>query len=223
MIETKIQFSDPELRLMCDAEIILTKNKILEKVKCILEEVQVRMMEAVAGNEEWKNHLIFQKPPKISKGENYLGLPYLILDYPRNFGQNETFAIRTMFWWGRFFSSTLHVSGHYYLPVKETVSNLHSSLAANFYYLNNGDDPWQHHFEEDNFTAVNRMNKEEFMMRLHTRPHIKIAAKWPVNEVHLAANELFKSWEFLLANTGFIHPSGEKDLLPDGPKVGSGL
>ena len=40
---------------------------------------------------------------KISRGENYRGLPYLILDYPAYFSQKDIFAFRTMFWWGHFF------------------------------------------------------------------------------------------------------------------------
>ena len=32
--------------------------------------------------------------PKISKGENYKGLPYVMLDYPRCFGKTDIFAIR---------------------------------------------------------------------------------------------------------------------------------
>ncbi|UYQ93351.1 hypothetical protein MKQ68_25030 [Chitinophaga horti] len=48
---------------------------------------------------------------KISKGERYRDLPYVILDYPRYFKGNNIFAIRTLFWWGRCFSLTLHLSG----------------------------------------------------------------------------------------------------------------
>ena len=50
---------------------------------------------------------------KISKGEN-MGLPWVMLDYPRLFGQEDVLAIRTMFWWGHCFSVTLHLKGRYY-------------------------------------------------------------------------------------------------------------
>ena len=57
------------------------------------------------------NLAIVQSTPKIAKGENYLQLPYVLLDYPRCFDKENIFAIRTMFWWGNFFSITLHLSG----------------------------------------------------------------------------------------------------------------
>jgi hypothetical protein len=58
--------------------------------------------------------------PKISKGDQYKGLPWVMLDYPRVFGKEDVFAIRTMFWWGHCFSVTLHLKGKYlrlYMPV----------------------------------------------------------------------------------------------------------
>ena len=58
--------------------------------------------------------------PKISKGEKYKGLPWVMLDYPRIFGKEDIMAIGTRFWWGHYFSVTLHLKGGYlrtYLPV----------------------------------------------------------------------------------------------------------
>ncbi|HVG40775.1 MAG TPA: hypothetical protein VM888_04110 [Chitinophagaceae bacterium] len=221
MLETKVQFSDPELQLMCDAELILTKNKIIEKVKYLLEGVQRQMMLYVESKEVLKNHALFSIPPKISKGENYGGLPYLILDYPRNFGHQQTIAIRTMFWWGRFFSSTLHISGDV-LIVREKLEGAFSMLQRN-YYLGINEDPWQHHFETDNYLPIASFTKEAFKQHLHTQSHIKIAAKWPLSKEQPAANTLFESWKFLVDFLPPSHPGDEKDLLPGDPKGGFGL
>ena len=59
--------------------------------------------------------------PKISKGENYKGLPWLVLDYPRYFNKEDIFAIRTLFWWGNFFSITLHISGKYKMRYEKKI------------------------------------------------------------------------------------------------------
>src|SRR4051812_46777397 len=108
----KIQLSATEMELIRNAEVILTKNRILEKVRRLLEEVQEAQLQVIKNN-QWQDHPLFQLSPKISKGENYMGLPYLILDHPRIAQPEGLFFIRTMFWWGRFFSSTLQVSGLY--------------------------------------------------------------------------------------------------------------
>jgi len=223
MSETKIQFSDAELSLMCNAELILTKNKIIEKVKALLEGLQLQMMSFVYQKEELRFHPLFSIPPKISKGENYGGLPYLILDYPRNFQQAHTFSVRTFFWWGRFFSSTLQFEGDQYVALRENVQKAFVPLQHQFYFINVNKDPWQHHFEEDNYKAINDLTEEEFSAIILGQPHIKIAAKWPLTEPHLAANDLFKSWQFFLQLSGLIRQDGEKDLLPGDPKAGFDL
>ncbi|HYH14201.1 MAG TPA: hypothetical protein VD794_03215, partial [Flavisolibacter sp.] len=111
MDEAKIQFSPAEMELMNNAGIILTKNRVLQKIKLLLEGIQEEMTHIVYREPDFHDHEVFQALPKISKGENYLGLPYLVLDYPRHFDSVNIFAIRTMFWWGNTFSSTLHLAG----------------------------------------------------------------------------------------------------------------
>src|SRR6476619_3541717 len=106
----KIQLSPAEQRLITNAEILLTKNRVLEKMWQLLSEMQQEMQQSAPTFS--KPH-IFQMTPKISRGENYLGLPYLILDYPRVFDRENIFVIRSFFWWGNFFSSTLQQSGNF--------------------------------------------------------------------------------------------------------------
>jgi hypothetical protein len=36
-----------------------------------------------------------------------------VLDYPRLFSKEDVFAIRSFFWWGNYFSITLHLKGKF--------------------------------------------------------------------------------------------------------------
>src|SRR2546423_9807434 len=110
MESSKIHLSSAEMDLVCNVDIILTKNLVLKKIKGLLEEVQ-QMQLAYVNDRGLEFHSLFAVPPKISKGENYLGLPYLVLDYPRISSADNFFFIRSFFWWGRFFSSTLQAGG----------------------------------------------------------------------------------------------------------------
>jgi hypothetical protein len=194
MKETKIQLSDAEIDLMCDASIILTKNKILQQVKALLLEVQEDMVQSSLKIGE---NTIFNIAPKISKGENYLGLPYLVLDYPRVFNHSGTFAIRSMFWWGHYFSSTLHLSGHYTHAFGSRIQNAYQQLAALDYYIGIHTDPWQHHFGESNYCKISGLSEADFHLYCR-QEHIKIAAKWPLMDWSFAANHLFISWKMFL-------------------------
>jgi hypothetical protein len=187
---SKIMLSPAELSLFCNAEIILTKNNIIQKTVALLAEVQEQLTaESV--------RFASSTSPKISKGENYLGLPYVVLDYPRIAKGDDLFFIRSMFWWGRFFSSTLQVAGRYR---EENVSNFAAAfdvLAAQDFYIGVSQDPWQHHFEASNYKKVAELSKDEFFYTLQQQSHIKIAARWPLSQWDAAANLLVKSWKVL--------------------------
>ena len=98
----------------------------------------------------------FRIGPKISKGENYLGLPYIILDYPRYSDSKDLFFIRQMFWWGHFFSSTLQVKGKYKKALLKEIHKDKMSNATNAYFIGIHEDPWKHHFEKDNYKSLTR-------------------------------------------------------------------
>src|SRR5258706_1001549 len=88
--------------------------------------------------------------PKISKGENYKGLPWMVLDYPRAFGREDVLAIRTLFWWGHYFSVTLHLKGRYktlFLPVIQERITL---LAAAGFHANVSEEEWRHELDPEN-------------------------------------------------------------------------
>ncbi|MDQ3843352.1 MAG: hypothetical protein M3342_04985 [Bacteroidota bacterium] len=197
MKEAKIQFSMAEAELMGNTEVILTKNSILFKIKTLFEALQNEMTMAVQQHSEWRTHPYFEMPPKISRGENYLGLPYLVLDYPRKFDSMNILAVRTMFWWGHFFSSTLQVAGTYKAELIDKIENAYTSLARRQYYIGINEDPWVHHFEEDNYRKIKELDKDTFLHYCRQYEYLKIAARWPLSDVHFVAEDLFDSWQFL--------------------------
>jgi len=196
MDATKIRLSPSELELATNAAIILTKNTVLQKTKTLLEDLQ-KEMKTFAG-EDYLLSKEFFISPKISRGENYLGLPYLVLDYPRNFGQEDVFVIRSMFWWGNFFSSTLQLSGSYKTRFSDPLKKYFDVLCEKECYFGISEDAWQHHFEESNYVLIKNLSVNEFQKLIDKQPHIKIAAKFPITEWHLAANKLFDHWKTYL-------------------------
>lgn len=185
---SKISLSPAELALFCDAEIILTKNSILQKTASLLSLVQHDITDS---------HPAFASTAKISRGENYLGLPYVVLDYPRISAGDDLLFIRNMFWWGHFFSSTLQVAGRYREACSGKLATAYETLAANQYYIGVNEDPWQHHLEPNNYKKIAALTKEEYQALLPECTHIKIAAFWPLSEWDTAANHLTSSWRYL--------------------------
>lgn len=193
---SKIHLSEAELNLACNAGIILTKNTVIEKTIALFQILQ----EAMTAEKQSSavTNKVFSIPPKISKGENYLGLPYVVLDYPRLSVGADLCFIRTMFWWGNFFSSTLQISGSFKEEHLNTIAAAYPILSQEGYFVAIGPNPWHHHFEETNYIKINAVSKEAFSNILYEKPYIKIAAKWPLKEWDLAATSLYKSWELLI-------------------------
>jgi hypothetical protein len=177
---SKLSLSAFEQQLVTDASWILTKNRIIEKVYLLFGNL----------SEQYKQEpLIQQLPmetllasPKIAKGENYEGLPYVMLDYPRCFGKEDTLAIRTFFWWGNFFSITLHLSGQYKKMLEKKIITALPVLKENGFYYCGNDEPWEHHFQENNYQPATVLNEADFEKAVRSRSFIKLAKKIPLEK-----------------------------------------
>jgi hypothetical protein len=200
--DAKIQFSPAETDLMCNAGIILTKNRVLAGVRRLLEGLEGELLRksSFIGNDFLRS--VLEPLPKISKGENYGGLPYLVLDYPRQFDSFNIFAIRTMFWWGNEFSSTLHLAGSYKTALSPAIEASYGLLSKHDYFIGVSEDPWQHHFGEDNYRPVAFFDEDDFREQCRRFDHLKIAARWPLRDVNFVAEDLVESWERLMGMAG---------------------
>ncbi len=128
-----------EQALAANANILLTKNKIIQEVYELFGRLAAEYQTATGPTLPAD---IQQIHPKISRGENYLGLPWVMLDWPRHFANQNTFAIRTMFWWGHYFSLHLLLQGD-----KMHLLNAERLPQASGWYFTTGTDPWQHQFD----------------------------------------------------------------------------
>jgi hypothetical protein len=117
------------------------------------------------------------KRGKISKGENYLGMPYQVLDYPAYFSKTDTFAFRTMFWWGNFFSATLHLEGLSHQLYKQKFIDHIGRLATQEIYICTGDTPWQYHYESDNYQLLTVNHKQH----IESNSFLKLSKKIELN------------------------------------------
>lgn len=178
---TKITLSDKELELVCNTGWILTKHTIIQKVYALYGETLPSLKNVL---EEKRNILppeVFNYSPKISKGENYKLLPWVMLDYPRCFGKDDVMAVRIFFWWGNFFSVNLQLSGIYKAKALPALQHRFEWLKNEGYFICVGDGPWEHHFDETNFVSASKLTEQQFAILLE-KPFLKIAKKIPLEE-----------------------------------------
>ena len=198
---TKIQLSTFEKELLNNPGWILTKNHIIKKAQELFGAVQENISDYTKTNAKIFPAEVITISPKISKGENYLGLPWLMLDYPRYFDKENIFAIRTMFWWGNFFSTTLHLSGKYKELHSKNLINNFEELKKNEFYICVNEDQWQHHMEDENYKSVKEFSEKDFEKLIGKGSFIKLTKKLSLshwdNAIQILSDEFVQITKWL--------------------------
>ncbi len=176
---SKLMLSADEQQLVINTEWILTKRKIMDTVNRLLGQTSAHLQLVIENERNWLPEAVVQSTPKIAKGENYLQLPYMLLDYPRCFNADDIFAVRTMFWWGNFFSITLHLSGSYKAMFQQKIIENVAVVKQDVFICIN-ENQWQHHFEADNYTDIKKLPETELQDMVFEKQFIKLAIKFPL-------------------------------------------
>jgi hypothetical protein len=179
---SKLILSAVERQVLGNKEFFYAKSAVTSKLMEALGELKA----SIVGSEALSS-LPFPAGTdvvtgKISKGENYLGLPYLILDFPRLFSPGELVAFRTMIWWGNFFSFTFLRSVRTEDEIKKVMTGLRS-LRNRVVWICISDSPWHHHFAADNYRKLDQLRSEDIEDAIRTAGFLKVAKKYPLSRL----------------------------------------
>lgn len=175
-------FTEKELRYIHDTDFLLTKGTVTEKVGGLLNQTHDLLKQYIASENFAFPAQTQARAGKISRGENYQQLPYLLLDYPRKFTRQDVFALRTMFWWGQFFSVTFQLGGESWQRFRPTVQYNAGELLTLPVSLCISDDPWQHHREPTYYQPVSEMSLEGMQRKLEQQPFLKLVTFLPLRD-----------------------------------------
>lgn len=170
-------FSPKELDYLQDTDFLMAKQRITDKLMGLLEETKVGLHNHLASHPFSFPEGIEAIQGKISKGEQYRQLPYLVLDYPRKFTRADIFAFRTMFWWGHEFSCTFMLAEKSWDNYRDTILKKLPQDTYYDWYIGVNNTPWEHHFEEDNYRPVRSLKEKELIQLVQTKPFFKISRK----------------------------------------------
>ncbi|MEO9476169.1 MAG: hypothetical protein ABJG41_11555 [Cyclobacteriaceae bacterium] len=172
--------SNEELQALSDIQFLSLKDSVSKKIIATLSGIERELHNQIQSSSFQFPNSAFLRSGKISKGENYRGLPYFVLDYPRLFTQTEVFAFRTMLWWGHEFSCTLHLGGNQLKRISPKI--LHDiSLDTDIFFCIQ-DNPWEYHFEKDNYLKSNELSADQMQSYISKNNFIKISRCISINE-----------------------------------------
>lgn len=169
----------------------------MEKAGLLLAGLQEDQLSLLRQEQWWKD--LPASTPKISKGENYLGLPYLVLDHPRIFGTQDVFAIRTFFWWGHFFSTTLQLSGKFKSRFEPILHRSFERLKEQDFFVCIADTPWHYHVGADNYRSAAAFTLKEYSSVVAEKPFFKLSKAISLGEWNEAPVKLLEIFSQLLA------------------------
>ena len=177
-----VQFSTQELDIASEPITLLIKNRVMEKMSELFGEAEARTMDLIEEQLPVLPLKLNLTNGKISKGENYKFLPYMILDYPAFFSKTDVFALRSMFYWGNFYSFTFHLKGEYLASYGESALK-HLSGVKDVYFCVNSTE-WEYLYSDYNYKLLSEVSSAEIENQIKENQFIKLSVKYPVEELH---------------------------------------
>lgn len=185
-----MELNEKEFQVISDTDFLLTKSVVIKKMEQLFAATRAEIKDFLLLHSYVFPGNAQKITGKISKGENYRRLPYMILDYPAYFEKGNSFAYRTMFWWGNFFSCTLHLEGSSLNPYRQQIVDHINELAAEEWYVSIGETPWQYHYESDNYLLISEIHSNHILDSAFIKLSRRIELNQWANLPELAKNNL---------------------------------
>lgn len=185
------KLNSDELMLLQDANVLRIKNSALDKVFNILASAMEDLKTVAPNYSKVVPEAAILFHGKVSRGENHLGLPYQVLDYPATFALDDIFAFRTMVWWGNFYSCTLHIQGKHLFSLKEIILNNVNSISKSGIYVSCGDSPWNYDYNKENYKLASELETID----LDDRFFLKLSQKFELEDLHRLSENCLASFD----------------------------
>ena len=183
---TKKNLTAAELKTLHNTNFFEVKASATKKIEHLFADVRDEIKKAIEENKIIFPAEVDSKNGKIFRGENYSGLPYLVLDYPKHFSKNSVFAFRTMFWWGNFFSCTLHLQGkaleHLTPSPSPQGEGRFTPLRGKNIYVCVNNNPWGYHYKKDNYLPIDKLSDTELKKLLLEKEFVKLSRKIAIKD-----------------------------------------
>lgn len=147
MQKTTFKLTNQELDFISDPNFMRLKQKLVRNLADALNGLGIWAMQTHFAN--------YKGTHKVSKGENYLDQPYVVLDMPQLKADALNGKLRLMCWWGHYIS--LHF---FFTATEQTWQQLQPLLLQNFWVLT-GEDLFNNDLNHPDFTPITQLSQEQ--------------------------------------------------------------
>ena len=194
-------FSEEELSLMSNAKVLLMKRQVIRKVSDDFSKLESEFKKILGNTAGLKlPEGTLQKAGKISRGENYKGLPYLVLDYPRLMNKEQILNIRLLFWWGHYYSMSLHLAGKAWHQYKSPVINSLAIRSSHRQFVQYKGSPWEHDVSMPFFTPQENLDGKKLreLEKAHFFRMVNLLPLEGVEQLNYFARSTFEKFTSML-------------------------
>jgi hypothetical protein len=171
----KLVLSEKEWSVVQNFDFLLTKNQIIDHIQQFFTQLGWSYIDIARNTIPKEYEKLLQTFPKVSKGEKYEGLPYLMLDFPRIFQNGNTFAIRSFFLWGKAFSISLLLEGEFKNHLQTKI--FENQILRNWQYETE-ESPWIHFQSDSSKNLFSTISKSQ----IEQHPFLKLTNSKPLQD-----------------------------------------
>jgi hypothetical protein len=157
-----------ELNFAKDTSYPLAKHQVIRKIQDQFQYLGQQM-----GQQFTEHELISSAEYKITRGENYKQMPYLVLDFPKISGSGFPIACRTMFWWGHYFSCNILIQSNR-IDLEQTAHLLAGMKKVKLWI---GTDLWEQDLQSTAYTPLRKLNSASVYAAISIHPYVKLSVK----------------------------------------------
>lgn len=200
-----MKLSRTELKSIHNSGFFYTKASAVKKIDALLAQARDEIRSVIQKQKLFFPAEVDTATGKIFRGENYLGLPYLNLDYPKYFSGDSVLTCRALFWWGKFFSFTLHLQGKALDERRTLLIMNQKKIRKKRLYICVNKTPWQYYYKRDNYILLDRLSDDELTQHFIEKEFVKLSAKIKLKDYRKLpgfAAETFTLFSFLFGSPG---------------------
>lgn len=182
---TKIIPTNAELEIASDTNFFDVKRELTAKIVLALEQFGEQLLQEIIIP-VYQKQGIERAGLKVSKGENFKGYPYIVLDCPRLYSTDTEVICRTIFRWGHGWSLHFTIQGKTFTSIRHSLSNFSASLSSDW-LLYTGENIWEQDVDSVLFvsalsmseTALSHTINRQGFFKIATQINLSDAVEWP--------------------------------------------
>ncbi len=191
-------FDAHEIDLMYHPGVFPLKRQIIQKLYSLFDRIKHSLKDSPV-------HQMFPFPTgtdvvtgKISQGENYLGYPYVVLDFPKMYDQQNLFTFRLMFWFGHYFTCSLVAGGQISKLFLSNFIMKRKMLDRNEIFFSKYTDAWKHEVEPPYQTLIDVLTEKELQQHVLQHNYFKFTYKFLENNGGVITKTVTEKYELML-------------------------